>query len=101
MAWSGRHHNHARPAHSSLAFGAPVLGFPTIVVGSSNDPFVSIGRAMMFAYSWGARFVHLRDSGHINVESGFGPWPDGLRLARRITGAAARRRPHLHLLRTG
>src|SRR6266545_2208260 len=40
------------------------LGFPAIVVGSSNDPFVSIGRAMMFAFSWGAHFVHLRDSGH-------------------------------------
>jgi predicted alpha/beta hydrolase family esterase len=77
------------------------LGFPTMVVGSSNDPFVSIGRAMMFAYSWGARFVHLRDSGHINAESGFGPWPDGLRLARRLTDAAPTRRPHLQLLKTG
>ena len=60
------------------------LTFPSIVVGSSNDPFVSIRRAMTFASEWGARFVHLRDSGHINAASGFGSWPDGLRLASQL-----------------
>lgn len=68
------------------------LPFPSIVVGSSNDPYVSIGRAMLFAYAWGSRFVHLRDSGHINVESGFGPWPDGYRLAAQLRETHERRR---------
>jgi predicted alpha/beta hydrolase family esterase len=72
------------------------LPFPSIVVGSSDDPFVSIGRAMLFAHAWGAKFVHLRESGHINTASGFGAWPDGLRLAKRIEGE--HRRPHLHLV---
>jgi predicted alpha/beta hydrolase family esterase len=67
------------------------LPFPSIVVGSSNDPTVSIGRAMLFAYAWGSRFVHLRDSGHINVASGFGPWPDGPRLARQLKERRDRR----------
>jgi uncharacterized protein len=74
------------------------LPFPAIVVGSSNDPYVSIGRAMLFAYSWGARFVHLRDSGHINAESGFGPWTDGLRLAKRLRDAPERRTPRLRVV---
>lgn len=75
------------------------LPFPAIVVGSSNDPFVSIGRAMLFSHAWGARFVHLRDSGHINLASGFGAWPDGLRLARRLS-REVRRRPVLKLIQT-
>jgi len=77
------------------------LPFPSIVVGSSNDPYVSIGRAMMFAYAWGAKFVHLRDSGHINVESGFGPWPDGARLVRRLAKGGESPRPYLQVVQAG
>lgn len=73
------------------------LPFPSIVVGSSNDPYVSIGRAMLFAYAWGSRFVHLRDSGHINVASGHGPWPDGHRLARHLEKQASGK-PHLRVV---
>jgi predicted alpha/beta hydrolase family esterase len=86
---------------ASVASFAPMplerLPFPSIVVGSSNDPFVSIGRAMLFAYAWGSRFVHLRDSGHINVASGFGPWPDGYRLARQLQDKRERR-PDLRVI---
>jgi len=42
---------------ASVASFAPIplerLPFPSIVVGSSNDPTVSIGRAMLFAYALG------------------------------------------------
>ena len=76
------------------------LSFPSIVVGSSNDPTVSIGRAMLFAYAWGSRFVHLRDSGHINVASGFGPWLDGHRLAKQLKETRGRR-PDLRLIEAG
>jgi hypothetical protein len=80
---------------ASVAGFAPMplerLPFPSIVVGSSNDPTVSIARAMLFAYAWGSRFVHLRDSGHINVASGFGPWPDGARLAAQLRQKSGRR----------
>jgi predicted alpha/beta hydrolase family esterase len=86
---------------ASVASFAPLpldrLPFPSIVVGSSNDPTVSIGRAMLFAYAWGSRFVHLRDSGHINIASGFGRWPDGQRLARQLRTARGRR-PELRIV---
>jgi uncharacterized protein len=62
---------------------------------------VSIGRAMAFSHAWGARFIHLRDSGHINAESGFGPWPDGLRLAGRLREQVEPRRPYLRLVQAG
>jgi predicted alpha/beta hydrolase family esterase len=86
---------------ASVASFAPMplerLPFPSIVVGSSNDPTVSIGRAMLFAYAWGSRFVHLRDSGHINVASGFGRWSDGQRLAKQLR-AAREGRPELRIV---
>jgi predicted alpha/beta hydrolase family esterase len=60
------------------------LPFPSILVASSNDPYVRIARAMEFGQAWGSKLVHLRHSGHVNVESGFGAWPDGRRLAARL-----------------
>ena len=30
------------------------------------------------AYAWGAAIADAGSSGHINVESGHGPWPEGL-----------------------
>ncbi len=53
------------------------LPFPSIVVASSNDPYVSIERASEFAKAWGSRLVIIGDAGHINGASGHGPWPEG------------------------
>lgn len=60
------------------------LGFPTILVASSNDPWLSIERAARLAGAWDADFVSLGAAGHINTESGYGPWPGGLRLLQRL-----------------
>jgi len=56
------------------------LGFPTLVVASRDDPYVSLGRARGFADRWDADFHDLGHAGHINVDSGHGPWPEGLPL---------------------
>jgi serine hydrolase len=56
------------------------LGFPSIVVASSNDPWVKLGSAVDWAERWGSRLVNLGECGHINTESGHGPWPAGLAL---------------------
>ena len=64
------------------------LPFRSIVVGSRNDPYMSFARAREVAFAWGAGFVDAGAAGHINVESGFGPWPDGERLLAQLTGAA-------------
>ncbi|NEU11759.1 serine hydrolase family protein [Methylobacterium sp. BTF04] len=71
---------------ASVTAFAPVprdpLPFPSLVVASRNDPYCSYDRAEDFAYSWGAVVVDAGESGHINVASGHGPWPEGLmRLA--------------------
>lgn len=58
------------------------LPFPSLVVASRTDPYCSYERADAFARAWGAVTVDAGESGHINVASGHGPWPEGLmRLA--------------------
>lgn len=51
------------------------LGLPSTVIGSENDPWMPLHRAQDWAGLWGARFQNLGAVGHINTESGFGPWP--------------------------
>lgn len=51
------------------------LGLPATVVGSENDPWMPLERARLWADLWGARFQNLGQAGHVNTESGFGPWP--------------------------
>ncbi len=53
------------------------LPFPSVLVGSRNDPYCGFERAQRFATAWGSRFVDLGDAGHINAESGLGDWPAG------------------------
>jgi hypothetical protein len=50
-----------------------------VVIGD-NDPYVATARAEAFAHAWGSRLVVVPRGGHLNTESGFGPWPEGLAL---------------------
>jgi predicted alpha/beta hydrolase family esterase len=72
----------AAPSYPKEAKGfAPMpmhkLPFPSIVVASSNDEYVTLERAREFADAWGSRFVEIGPAGHINGASGYGPWPEG------------------------
>ncbi|WP_455477607.1 RBBP9/YdeN family alpha/beta hydrolase [Bartonella sp. B41] len=54
------------------------LLFPSVVIASRNDEFCSFSVAKNLAHDWGSFFVDAGQSGHINIESGHGPWPEGL-----------------------
>ena len=56
------------------------LPFPSIVVASTNDPYVTFERAQAFAAAWGSRFVEIGAAGHVNGESGYGAWPEGEKM---------------------
>jgi predicted alpha/beta hydrolase family esterase len=56
------------------------LPFPTLVVASTNDEYVTIERARALAQAWGSRLVEIGDAGHINGASGYGEWPEGERM---------------------
>ena len=61
-----------------------LLPFPSIVVASSNDPFLTVERARDVARAWGSRLVEIGPAGHINGDSGLGDWPEGKRLLRHL-----------------
>ena len=75
-----------RRAH--LADFGPVpyqaLPYPSVLVASSNDPYCPIRLAGAYARAWGSEFVRLQNAGHINVESGHGPWPLGFALLQSL-----------------
>jgi uncharacterized protein len=65
------------------------LPFPSLLLGSRNDPYCSFERAQDFAQAWGAKFIDCGDSGHINAESGLGDWPQGHALLAQLADAPA------------
>ena len=68
-----------RPKHL-MTFGPyprDPLPFPSITVASRNDPFGAYEHADEIAASWGSLLIDAGESGHINADSGHGPWPEG------------------------
>ena len=63
------------------------LTFRSIVVSSSDDPYITLARARELAEAWDAEFVNVGPLGHINVEAGFGPWPRGEQILRDVLAA--------------
>jgi predicted alpha/beta hydrolase family esterase len=53
------------------------LPFPSITVGSRNDPYSSFEAVEEVAASWGSLFIDAGEAGHINTDAGYGPWPEG------------------------
>jgi uncharacterized protein len=54
------------------------LPFHAHVIASSNDPLCSLAHAQALARDWGATVANAGLVGHIDPESGHGPWPEGL-----------------------
>jgi len=60
------------------------LRFRSIVVASSNDPYVALFRAQTLAMAWGSEFVMIGEAGHINSASGLGDWAEGFALLNTL-----------------
>ncbi|MDY0248932.1 MAG: alpha/beta hydrolase [Pseudomonas sp.] len=66
------------------------LPFPSLLVGSSNDPAAAAQRVLQFAQQWGSERVILANAGHINVQSGHHRWEQGFTwLYQLLEGADA------------
>ena len=61
------------------------LPFPSLLLGSHDDPYCSLAKAQALADAWGSRFIDCGARGHINAESGLGDWPDGQALLNELT----------------
>ena len=65
------------------------FGVPGMVVISSNDPYAEEAFSLDLAATWGLNAVRIGPCGHINDQSGYGDWPEGLvLLARFLEGLA-------------
>ncbi len=64
------------------------LGFPSIVVASSNDERVSLQRAEQFANAWGSRLVVPGAYGHLGSIAQLGDWPYGAHLLDELLGTS-------------
>ncbi|RZU00938.1 RBBP9/YdeN family alpha/beta hydrolase [Rivibacter subsaxonicus] len=62
---------------------AGALPFPSLLVGSRNDPWLRFEDARGFARRWGSGFIDLGAAGHVNPASGYGAWPGIARLVER------------------
>lgn len=56
------------------------LPVPTCVVGSENDPYMTLERAKFFARAWNAKWFNAGSLGHINSDSNLGEWEQGRRF---------------------
>lgn len=81
------------PAELSAFRPAPSkpLPFPSILVASSDDPWIAQARARTLATAWGSLFVDAGPQGHINAASGIGWWEEGQILLDRVLDAASDR----------
>lgn len=79
------------PTAASFAQSAQArLPFASILVASRNDPYMRFEGAERCAATWGSALYDLGAAGHVNIASGFGPWPDALTLADGLRGRPAR-----------
>ncbi|MET0575771.1 MAG: alpha/beta hydrolase, partial [Mesorhizobium sp.] len=48
-----------------------------VVIASRNDPYSTFEVAEDIAAAWGSLFIDAGEAGHLNADSGHGPWPEG------------------------
>jgi predicted alpha/beta hydrolase family esterase len=56
----------------------------SILLASENDPWLDFAAAEAMAENWRSHFVNLGEAGHVNTDSGYGPWPGLLRQLERL-----------------
>ena len=64
------------------------LPFAARVIASDDEPSAAPARSQQLASAWGAPLTLLHRGGHINRESGFGPWPEGQVWLAELAGTA-------------
>lgn len=72
------------PAKGFAPIPLDPLPFPSTVVASTDDPWVTPARAAYFAHKWGSRFVNIGKAGHINADSGHYQWKEGMALLKQL-----------------
>ena len=65
------------------------MPFSTMLIASTDDPFLTMPRAHTLAGAWGSELVDIGAAGHICTDSGHGAWPEGRQVLERLLHAAS------------
>ena len=63
--------------------------FPTLVVGTENDTYISLERAKELATYWGSDFINIGQKGHINSDSNLEYWEEGQNYLQQLIAKIA------------
>jgi predicted alpha/beta hydrolase family esterase len=76
----------ADPDKFGVAHQLPTAAWPipSVLVASDTDPWMAAPHARTWAHKWRTNFINLGDVGHINTESGFGPFPQAKLLTESL-----------------
>ena len=66
-----------------------IIPFPSVLVGSENDHYMTLESAQELAGNWNSHFINAGAVGHINLDSGHGPWPQGEALLTELIKSSA------------
>jgi predicted alpha/beta hydrolase family esterase len=60
------------------------IPFPTLVIGTENDTYISLKRAEELASNWGSDFANIGQKGHINSDSNLEYWEEGQEFLQQL-----------------
>ncbi|QRN96208.1 alpha/beta hydrolase [Archangium violaceum] len=66
------------------------LPFPSVVVASTNDAFITMERITGLAADWGAKLVNVGAKDHLGSAARLGSWREGQALLEELLQAAVR-----------
>ncbi|GGY65952.1 RBBP9/YdeN family alpha/beta hydrolase [Pseudoduganella albidiflava] len=69
------------------------LPVPSILIASTNDPWMPLERARQWAQHWGSSFIDAGALGHINAESGLRDWLFGQQQLQFLVDRAQNMKP--------
>lgn len=64
------------------------LGLRSVIIASENDPWLEFEAARTLAARWGSSLINAGQAGHINSDSGYGPWPFVQQLLAELQNGA-------------
>lgn len=60
------------------------LKYPSIVITSNNDTYISVERAEFLSKKWGSVFYNVGQKGHLNFASQLGLWEEGQEILETL-----------------
>lgn len=60
------------------------LKYPSVVITSANDPYISVERAQFLSENWGSFFYNVGPKGHLNLASQLGLWNEGQEILKKL-----------------